>query len=55
MPQDNTIFIVIRDTSLNAYIKYCQKVKGHGWTVITANYFIKKNLNCRVLADKIVV
>lgn len=52
-PQDNTIFMVNRDANMESYVKYCKKVDGHAWTVIVANYLIKKNLTCKPVLKKI--
>lgn len=41
-----------RDSNMESYIKYCKKVEGHAWTVIVANYLIKANLDCEVVAHK---
>lgn len=44
--------MVMHDSNMESYVKYCKKVEGHAWTVIVANYFTKNNLKCQVITEK---
>lgn len=52
-PQHNTIFMVNRDSDMDSFVKYCKIVDGHAWTVVVANYVIKKDFDCKVLLSKL--
>ncbi|CAI6367906.1 unnamed protein product [Macrosiphum euphorbiae] len=45
-PQHNTIFMVNRDPNMDSYVTYCKIVDGHAWTVVVANYVIRRDFEC---------
>lgn len=45
--------MVVRDSNMESYVKYCKKVDGHAWTVIIANYFITDHLKYNILLNKL--
>ncbi|XP_022180958.1 prolyl 3-hydroxylase OGFOD1 isoform X2 [Myzus persicae] len=53
MPQHNTIFMVNRDSNMDSYVQYCKIVDGHAWTVVVANYVIKKDFDCKLAIHKV--
>lgn len=52
-PQHNTIFMVNRDSNMDSYVKYCKIVDGHAWTVVVANYVIRKDFDCKLLVKRL--
>lgn len=45
--------MVNRKSDMESHVKYCKKVDGHAWTVIVANYLVKKSLDCHVRLKKL--
>jgi len=37
---------------MDSYVKYCKIVDGHAWTVVVANYVIRKDFECEVLVSR---
>lgn len=38
---------------MDSYVKYCKIVDGHAWTVVIANYVIRKDFDCKLLLPRL--